>query len=92
METDYSVVVLPCVIRGLAKGHSPSTESHYIPRRRFINSQKQETLDPISCGARQVHVQVSKVRFTLEQAMKTPKCGKRYSCTLSLTSALDMGG
>ena len=65
--------VLPCVIRGLAKGHSRSTESHYILRRRFTNSQKQEVLDPKFCSARQV--QVSKVKVTLEQAMMTPQVG-----------------
>jgi hypothetical protein len=52
METDFSVFVLPCVIRGLAKGHSRSSNSHYIPRRRFTNSQKQEMLYPMACSAR----------------------------------------
>jgi hypothetical protein len=33
-----------------------------------------------------------KVNFALEQDMKAQKVSKRYSSTLSLTSALDWGG
>jgi hypothetical protein len=33
-----------------------------------------------------------KVKFTLEQATKAQRGGCRYSCTLSLTSALEGGG
>ena len=39
-----------------------------------------------------IPVLVVNLKFTLEKAVKVERGGKRYSSTLSLTSALDGGG